>query len=79
MFTFVFIDCNMPGMNGFELVKLLRIKRNEDHVDCVFVACSALEYNSLIYKQQGFDFAIQKPVTLESLKDLFLYYKRPYI
>jgi CheY-like chemotaxis protein len=79
MFAFIFIDCNMPLMNGFELVSILRQKRLEHNVDVVFVSCSALEYSMAMMKSKGFDFGIQKPVTIESLKDLFLYYKRPYI
>lgn len=66
----VISDCNMPGINGYQLVKAVREHERRKHLEpCLFLGCTA---NAQIQErrrclQQGMDDCLFKPLSLESL------------
>ena len=66
----VISDCNMPGINGYQLVKAVREHERRKHLEpCLFLGCTA---NAQIRErlrclQQGMDDCLFKPLSLESL------------
>ena len=63
-------DINMPGMNGIELLKL--IKEQYPHVIVMIVTAYGDEYNYQMAMKYGADEFIQKPLDLDNLKDKML-------
>ncbi len=66
----VISDCNMPGINGYQLVKAVREHERRKHQEpCLFLGCTA---NAQISErrrclQQGMDDCLFKPLSLETL------------
>lgn len=66
----VISDCNMPGINGYQLVKAVREHERRKKLEpCLFLGCTA---NAQIRErlrclQQGMDDCLFKPLSLESL------------
>lgn len=63
-FTLLFLDINMPYMNGMEMAK--RLRKIDNQVDIVFVT-SLARYATEGYKVGAKDFLI-KPVTYEDIR-----------
>ncbi|WP_341525066.1 response regulator [Nostoc sp. UHCC 0302] len=63
-------DINMPGMNGLEMLKI--IKGNFPEIKVIIATAYNDEYNSLIAKQHGADDYITKPIEFNKLKEKIL-------
>ncbi|MGH8196360.1 MAG: hybrid sensor histidine kinase/response regulator [Woeseiaceae bacterium] len=64
----VFLDIDMPGMNGYELAR--RIRERSDLEDVVLVALTGWgqENDRALSRDAGFDHHLLKPVEVESLR-----------
>ena len=67
-FNIVFIDWNMPQMNGIEVVKILREKY---HIKSEFILTSAYEQQNIINsaKDVGINYFVPKPINPSVLND----------
>lgn len=68
----IFMDCEMPELNGYEATKAIR-KKQEDHKDqTVIIGLSAHsnpEYKTLAF-EAGMDDFITKPLTIENIEEI---------
>jgi DNA-binding response OmpR family regulator len=62
---FVISDVMMPGVNGFELLNMIRGNDNLDHVRIIMASAKAYEADRIKAKKLGADGYIVKPFTLE--------------
>lgn len=67
-------DINMPGMNGIELLKL--IKKAYPQLVVMIVTAYGNEYNYNLAMTHGADGFIEKPIDLPVLKDKILAFKQ---
>ncbi|MCR5400509.1 MAG: response regulator [Treponema sp.] len=67
-FEIIFLDLNMPSLNGRETAKKLR----EDGIKSVLVACTAEDAKDIRneLKADGFNYALQKPYKIENIYSL---------
>ena len=65
---FVISDVMMPGINGFELLNMIRGNDNLDHVRIIMASAKAYEADRLKAKKLGADGYIIKPFTLEKFE-----------
>jgi CheY-like chemotaxis protein len=66
-FDLVFVDLNIPGMSGFQL--LTKIKENEDTKDIPVVVISAMPEDTIVEEvlDAGAQLFLEKPVSLVDL------------
>jgi len=67
-FALMILDVNMPGMDGFELAEILRIRDETKHVPLIFLTGVYKEYDSLFkgYRTGAVDYIV-KPVDTDML------------
>ncbi|NJM68875.1 MAG: response regulator [Scytonema sp. RU_4_4] len=65
--SLILADINMPGMNGLELLKI--IKENFPYLKVFIITAYDDEYNYLIAKKYGADEYITKPIEFNKLKE----------
>ncbi|MDP4266465.1 MAG: PAS domain S-box protein [Bacteroidota bacterium] len=70
-FNFIFMDIQMPVMDGITAIKILREKYNKLPV-IIGVSANAIEGESEKYKTLGMDDYLAKPLSFESLCDKIL-------
>jgi CheY-like chemotaxis protein len=68
-YDLVFMDIQMPEMDGIEAVRLLREKYGDDGPNVVALTANALEGDRERYLSLGFTGYLSKPLTPESLQD----------
>lgn len=66
-------DINMPGMNGIELLKL--IKEKYPQLVVMIITAYGDEYNYKIAMKYGADGFLKKPIDLSALKEKIIDYK----
>jgi len=66
---FVFMDCQMPVLDGYEATKAIRAMSNKNHeVPIVAVTANAMSNNKELCLQAGMDGYISKPFSLKRIK-----------
>jgi signal transduction histidine kinase len=68
-FALAILDVQMPGMNGFELAKMMRGTQKTRHIPIIFVTAAATELNYAFqgYETGAVDF-LYKPLNIEAVK-----------
>jgi CheY-like chemotaxis protein len=73
----IMLDVMMPGMNGYEVLSQLRNRADFSTTPVVMVSACDTDRQVLQGYQQGADYYITKPLTLEQLRyGLELYFGR---
>ncbi len=66
-FDLIFMDIQMPGMDGLATLRRIRAELPAPHAPCVAITASVLEHQREEYQQQGFDDFIAKPFLFGTL------------
>ncbi len=66
----VLLDCQMPDMDGYQVCREIRSKADSSRTTIIAVSASALPENVSFCLEAGFDHQMEKPVTIESLRNL---------
>ncbi len=66
-FDIIFTDIRMPGMNGLEMFRQLRLRDNYQQTPIVAVSASSLEHERSYYLAQGFQEFIGKPYAFDDI------------
>ncbi len=67
-YDIVFMDMQMPVLNGVETTKRLKVMRNAPYV--VAISSNAATEDQMYYKSIGVDHFLGKPVTPETIQDI---------
>ena len=69
-FDLIFMDCQMPEMDGFEASRAIRRleEGGDDHVPIIVLTANALEGDRKVCLEAGMDGHLPKPVTLDQLE-----------
>lgn len=67
-FFMIFMDINMPGMNGFEAAEIIR--KNDRNVLIVALSADAISIDDPRYIKSGMNGTLLKPLQLSDLKEL---------
>lgn len=76
----IFLDCNMPVMDGYEAVQQLKLCMEREELPKIpVVACTAYTHQSEKLKcmEAGFDDFISKPLQLDKLREVVKKYMDP--
>ena len=68
-FNVIFMDCNMPFMDGFEATQQLR-ESGTDNVVIIAMTADVTSENITRCKEAGMDKVILKPLTIEKIIDV---------
>ncbi len=68
----LFLDINMPGMNGFELLERCQAKNYLQHVTVIVLSSSHHPEDCKKAQHFGVQHFFQKPLTLDKLQGLLL-------
>ena len=63
----IITDLQMPWMNGFEFIQLVRKLPSHQSTPIVILSASDLEEDRIRGKEAGADFFLQKPCTVQQL------------
>lgn len=77
-FDVVISDCNMPGMNGYQLARAVREdERRKGKAPCLFLGCTANAQKQERQRclQQGMDDCLFKPLSLQNLAEKLVGYR----
>lgn len=66
----ILADINMPGMNGLEMLKI--VKTTFPHLKVFMITAYNDEYNYIIAREYGADDYITKPIEFNKLKEKIL-------
>ena len=71
-FDMIFLDHMMPGMDGIETLKALKMSENKENLSTPVIAltANAIEGAKEYYVGEGFDDYLSKPIEREKLKSL---------
>jgi len=67
-FDLVFMDCQMPVMDGYQATRLLRAQANLNDLPIVAMTASATVEERLLCQQVGMSDFIAKPIDIETVK-----------
>ncbi|CCQ91243.1 putative Histidine kinase [Nitrospina gracilis 3/211] len=67
----LFVDQNMPGMSGIEVMKEIHKKYGQKQFKFVIATASTLTHQTREFLQEGADAVLRKPVVFEELANLF--------
>ncbi|MBX3061561.1 MAG: response regulator [Anaerolineae bacterium] len=67
--TLLMLDIQMPGMSGFDLIKVLRGDERYQHLPIIAVSAHAMAGDSERAIEAGFDGYITKPISAMTLVD----------
>ncbi len=73
----VFLDINMPGADGFEVLKLLRGDEKTGRIPIVALSANAMPEDFEKAKQAGFDYYLAKPCSLSVIRATVRHHLRP--
>lgn len=84
-FDLIFMDCNMPVMDGFEATRQIRAIEAQDneknhsqvHIPIVALTANATFENSRLCEQAGMDSVATKPFSLSDLEQILSQYFQP--
>lgn len=65
----IFLDINLPGMDGYEMLEILRQDQATRHLPIVAVSANAMPHDLKKGEAAGFDHYLTKPVEFEKLID----------
>ena len=65
----ILLDLNLPGMNGYEMLEILRRDQATAHIPIVAVSANAMPHDIEKGEAAGFKHYLTKPVEFESLMD----------
>jgi two-component system, chemotaxis family, sensor kinase Cph1 len=66
----IFLDMNMPVMNGFEFVIKIRLEEKETHLPIIALTASAFDENRNEMLKAGMDDYIRKPFKIQEIFDV---------
>ncbi|WP_033410832.1 response regulator [Segetibacter koreensis] len=76
---FLFLDLNMPGMNGKQLLKQLKQNQKLTSIPVIIYSTSNLEADKEITRQLGASYFLTKPDSMKQLKkDLEFVFDKKY-
>ena len=67
----VFLDINMPGLGGWELVKMIRAKRDFDHIPVYMLSTTRNASELEMFTRMGASKCLVKPSTFHELCLIF--------
>jgi len=73
-YAVVLMDCQMPGMDGYEATERLRHKEEGtgEHLPVIAVTASAMEKDRLRMQEAGMDDYLAKPVRQDALEEILM-------
>lgn len=72
-YDIILMDCQMPGMDGYETTRMIRAREDGDRrLPIIALTANAMPGDDVLCKDAGMDDHITKPVTKEMLKDTLL-------
>ena len=67
----ILLDINLPGLNGFEVVKELKQDTNTQHIPVIALSANVLPRDIEKGRQAGFDDYVTKPINVKLLLEKF--------
>lgn len=67
----VLLDINLPGMDGYEIVKAMRSNPDISQIPVVAVTANAMQEDVKKIRNAGFDDYVSKPVNMKALLSVF--------
>jgi|GEM_PF-3762421 len=67
----IILDINLPSLNGYELVHLLKGGEDTQHIPLIALSANAMGYDIEKGKKLGFDEYLTKPLNIEGLASAF--------
>lgn len=67
----IILDINLPGMDGFEALSVLRQDRKTGKLPIIALSANAMSYDLERGKEAGFDVYLTKPLELDKLIEAF--------
>ncbi|XP_050225111.1 histidine kinase CKI1-like isoform X2 [Mercurialis annua] len=71
-YDYIFMDCQMPVMNGYEATRLIRIEEKcyDVHIPIIALTAHALTEEASMSIDAGMDFHLNKPLDVDKLLDV---------
>lgn len=66
----ILLDINLPGMDGYEVLKQLRSKASSKDIPVVAISANAMDKDLEAGKKAGFDGYITKPINVQELLEI---------
>ncbi|MFT5083244.1 MAG: PAS domain S-box-containing protein [Lentisphaeria bacterium] len=66
----ILLDVNLPGLNGFELVAILKQDTSTSHIPVVALSANVLQHDIEAGLKAGFDHYLTKPLSFAALIDV---------
>lgn len=75
-FDLILMDCQLPGINGFEVTEIIRKREDgtDNHVPIIAVTASVMKGEASRCINAGMDDFLSKPVSLQSLKEKLVHW-----
>lgn len=75
-FDLILMDCQLPGINGFEVTEVIRKREDgtDNHVPIIAVTASVMKGEASRCINAGMDDFLSKPVSLQSLKEKLIHW-----
>lgn len=70
----IFMDINLPGMNGAEALQILKEDKNTQSIPVVAISASAMQHDIEAGQAAGFDDYITKPIDLTKIVEIIQSY-----
>lgn len=69
-YDLVFMDCHMPGLDGYGATKLVRQKESssDEHLPIIALSADVMNRNRILSTESGMDDFLSKPYTTEQLR-----------
>ncbi len=66
----IFLDINLPGMSGWQMLEMLRSNEHTQHIPVVAVTAQAMMKDVEKGKEAGFDAYVAKPININNVFDV---------
>lgn len=66
----ILLDINLPGMDGYEVIKRLKENKKTNKIPVIAISANAMLIDIQKSKEAGFDGYITKPVNIKKLLDI---------